>query len=247
MRKARLLLSLVCLALPASAAGAERIAFRVDWGPIAVAEIEVALRREDGRTWMNGRAAARGLGALLSGFTLRNSVSYGPEGREVRVEIARDGETDLRKMSWTPEGVPVILAAGEEEEEPRTPIPPAELADTVDPFFPVLDMMARLDTGGDCARTYRVYDGTRRYDLRFADLGADAMEADRGWTYDGPARRCSLHFLRVGGFPVEEDRPVREAEIDRQIWFAPMDGAHVPVRFAVDWALGTAIARIDLR
>lgn len=247
MRPARLLLALLCLAVPATAGAANRIAFKVDWGPIAVAEAEVTIRREAGRTWMNGRAAARGLGALLSGFTLSNAVRYGPEGREIRVEILREGATDLLEMAWTPGGDPVILAAGEPEEEPLTPIPPGELAGTVDPFFPFLDMMARLDSGGDCTRAYRVYDGTRRYDLTFADQGSEAVEADRRWTYDGPARRCSLHFQRIGGFEVAEDRPVREAEIDRRIWFARLDGAHVPVRFAVDWALGTAVARIDLR
>ncbi|MEM9049466.1 MAG: DUF3108 domain-containing protein [Pseudomonadota bacterium] len=223
----------------------ERLAFRVDWGPLSVAQGQLNIRRDNGAILMNGAVTAAGLGALLSRVTVRNALAYRADGsRQVRIEIIRSGETVRREMAWSSDGIPKILAAGGEDDDPLTPIAPEEIRNTVDPFFPILDMMERLDRGAGCVQTYRVYDGTRRYDLRFDDLGSAELDGDRRWTYAGPARRCSMHFLPIGGFEV--DREFTENDIDRRIWFARVEERHVPVRFAVDWALGTAIARIDL-
>ncbi|MEL6232872.1 MAG: DUF3108 domain-containing protein [Pseudomonadota bacterium] len=244
---AALLAALIAAAPTAEAEASERLAFRVDLGILSVARGELNIRRDGPVTRMNGAATAFGLGALFSSFSVRNSVHYLADGsRRVKVEVISGSDRSLRDMAWAADGTPVVLAAGEEDPDggPLTPIPAGETQDTVDPFFPILDMMARLDKGLDCAGTYRIYDGTRRYNLRFADLGTAELNGDRNWTYSGPANRCSMHFIPVGGF--EQDREFTEDEIDRQIWFARFDERFVPVRFAVDWALGTAVARIDL-
>lgn len=244
---AALLAALIGAAPLGQAAASERLAFRVDLGVLSVARGELNIRRDGLVTRMNGAATAFGLGALFSSFSVRNSVHYLADGsRRVKVEVISGSDRNLRELAWAADGTPMVLAAGVEDPDdgPLTPIPAGETQGTVDPFYPVLDMMVRLDKGLDCAGTYRVYDGTRRYNLRFADLGAGELDGDRKWTYSGPAHRCSMHFIPVGGF--EQDREFTETEIDRRIWFARMDEGFVPVRFAVDWALGTAVARIDL-
>jgi hypothetical protein len=164
--------------------------------------------------------------------------------------VESGGATERRAMDWTAAGLPVVLAAGEPDEDdgPLTPIPEGETLGTVDPFAPVLGALARLDAGQDCAATWRVYDGTRRYDVSMTDLGDETLEGDRDWTYAGPARKCRILFKRIGGFSA--DRPPRAPESDytRLIWFAPLDaGRHLPVRFRAEWSLGYATARIALR
>lgn len=223
--------------------------FQVDWGPVGLAEVRVRVAEAAGTTRLEGAVETAGLGALLSSFRAETRVTYHADGsRLYLLDLERRGTTDRLDLLWPAAGEPVARALPEpEEDEPLTPIPPGETLGTVDPAFPVWDLMARLDRGEGCTAQHRVWDGVRRYDIGFADLGAETLPADRDWTYGGPARACRMTFRRVGGFPAEVADNAREADFSRTLWLAPLAGRHVPVRFRAAWPLGVATARIDFR
>jgi hypothetical protein len=248
MRPALALILAVLAAAPASA-GTRELRFSVDWGPVALAEVRFALSRQASELSLVGEAETDGLGALLSPFRVRNAAAWNADGsRSYRVEVTSRGVTEARELHWPAAGLPHLREAPEAEEEPLTPVPEGATLATVDPLFPVLDAMARLDRGEGCTGRWPVWDGTRRFDVSLADLGAEEVAADRDWTYAGPARACRLGVQRIGGFPVRGRWQTPEAEVRRIVWFADIDGrGHVPVRFEVNWPLGIATARIDLR
>lgn len=240
----RLALALILAAAPALAEQRHDLAFSVEWGPVPLADVRFSLRRSEGLTALDGSAVTVGAADLFSGVTIQQSTRYTGPGETLYVSVTDDGDgPESRIVAWK-EGAPVRIEAPPSEEE-LTPIPEGEMARTVDPGFPWLDTMQRLDAGRGCGGTYRVFDGIRRMDITVTALGTDALEDDRGWTYEGAAIACRLGFRRIGGFPV--DRDVTESDYQRTIWFAEMDGAHVPVRLSVEWPLGYATARIDLR
>lgn len=222
-----------------------RLRFAVEWGPVPLAEVEFVLARGDGLTALDGSARTVGAADLFAGMAVTQSIRYSPPAKALYISLWDDGDGSARQriVAWDG-GTPVRIEAPPPEEE-LTPIPEGELEGTVDPAFPWLDTIARLDAGGRCTGAYRVFDGVRRLDLTLTDLGAAMLEDDRGWTYSGPAVACGLEMRRVGGFPPERD--VAESDYDRVMWFARVGGAHMPVRLSVEWPLGYATARIDLR
>lgn len=244
MRHALVLAAALTAALPAAATERLDLSYSVEWGPVALAEVRFVLQRGAGVTALDAGAATVGAADAFAGFAMQQAVRYRGPGDTLYVAIMDRGDgPEQRLVAWEG-GVPVRVEAPLPEEE-LTPIPEGEMAGTVDPAFPWLDTLDRLDAGQGCGGTYRVFDGIRRLDVTVIPAGPEALEDDRGWTYEGPAVACRLAFRRVGGFPVE--RETVESDYSRTIWFAEIGGGHVPVRLSVEWPLGYATARIDLR
>lgn len=80
------------------------------------------------------------------------------------------------------------------------PLPPEMIRHTVDPLTAGLKAIDHLVRAGSCGGTIRVFDGKRRYDIAFADQGADVVEPSRLSIFQGPARRCSFTMDRIAGF-----------------------------------------------
>jgi hypothetical protein len=136
---------------------------------------------------------------------------------------------------------------GAPPQEARTPIPEGELDNVLDPGAAFLALVDQVGRGEGCGGSWRLFDGVRRMNLQVVDEGREQLAADRPWTYEGPARRCRLRLSRVGGFPVDSPREAPEEAYDRILWIAPMPEGATPVRLSVDWPLGRAVGRIDLR
>lgn len=226
-------------------------AFHVDWGPLKLAEVSFVYRETDeGRIELTGFAESVGLGAFVSDFETEQRVVY-DKGERTYESIARWKKTKRSRMlvNWDASGDPEVelYETTVKKPKPITPIPDGGLENTVDPAFPVLDTLRRMAEGESCDGTYRVYDGIRRFDIRIASDGEEVLEADRDWTYDGLADRCTMEFTRIGGFRIEPSKNAPKGEIERVIWIAEVQGVPAPVRLSVSWPLGYATGRIDLR
>ncbi len=118
------------------------------------------------------------------------------------------------------------------------PATDAERQGALDPITVLLNVaLARsFETEGEtCNGRMPVFDGKSRYDLRFVNVGMDEV---RTRAYRGEAIRCQAFLEPISGYD-PGDRPTEE-EIARPItmWLAPIDGAHVPVRFRANTAIG---------
>jgi len=118
------------------------------------------------------------------------------------------------------------------------PASEAERAGALDPITVILSLMlGPIDAQGDalCSGRLPVFDGKARYDLRFENLGPDAV---RTRAYRGQAIRCQAFVEPVSGYD-PGDRPTEE-ETARpvNIWLVEVDGVHIPVRFRAATQIG---------
>lgn len=227
------------------------IDFKVDWGPVSLAEVQFRISDagEDLRLELEGRSV--GMARLVADFRSEQTITYAADGRR-RYHVVSDFGDDgsLRSVEWNdPAAPPVVEVSASTQDGDVTPIPAAELLNTVDPAYPVLAALAQIEAGGACEGAWRTFDGERRLNVMLEDLGDDVLEADRDWTYGGPARKCRLRFQRVGGFELVSDAPVQaeEDEYERLLWIAQLPDGAAPVKMRVSWPLGYATGRIDLR
>jgi len=239
-------------AVGGDAAGTKRFTFNVDWGPVHLAEVEFVVDHGTERVTLSGAGRSTGLAAMLADFEVTQRSVYAKDGAMRRYEAtARWGDrTSRRALRWDgapgEAGAPSVELASTDP-EPLTPVPAPELEGTVDPAWPIWDSLQRIAAGGGCDARYRVYDGVRRFDVALEDAGVETLEQDRDWTWGGEALVCRLRFERVGGFPEDGERRAEESEYERLLYVARTEEGAIPVRLRVQWPLGYATARIDLR
>ena len=133
-----------------------------------------------------------------------------------------------------------ILTDGE-----RDDVPGALRDGTLDPVSASAALGRRLAATGSCAGIVQVFDGIRRYDLRYEDLGTAQLPPSRRDPYRGPARHCRATIDPIAGFlRTGEHAGERATELDA--WLAPpLDGAEpVTVRMDVEGARGTLHAHL---
>lgn len=235
---------------PEAGPGQARVfSYAVDWGPLPLAEVTLSLEPSAEGLTASARGASLGVAAMFARFEVEQSSAYGPDGVLHEARGRFSGRDSLRRVRWDEAGAAEVIAAEEARRDPGplTPIPEAEMADTVDPAFPVVDALNRVAQGRGCGGTWRIFDGVRRMNVTLTDEGEDLLTADRDWTYAGPARRCRLSFERVGGFPPPKPDAPAERDYARLLWIAELPEGPAPVRLEVSWPLGVAVGRIDLR
>ncbi len=227
--------------------GARDLLYHLDWGPVALGEFRV--RHEPGETGaLTIEARSKGLASMLFDFTLTEATRReAGGGRRFTINGAFGDEDYDRLVTWDPGQAPQVEHRAGAPDEELTPVPAAALPRSVDPAAAVLAVLDQVKAGEGCAGEWAIYDGVRMMALTVRDEGLDEVEADRDWTYAGPARRCRLGIERMGGFPVDDERETEEADFSRLLWIAEMDGRPTPVRLQVSWPLGFATGRIDLR
>ena len=239
----------------APAQGARDLLYRLDWGPVSLAEISACLvdpapdaDRAEGAepASLTISAQSQGVASLLFDFSLSQHTERQGNGvRRFRSQGDFDGKPRNRLVIWDGSGAaPEVDFFGDPPEDELTPVPAEALPRSVDPGTALLALMDQIAAGEGCEGSWKIYDGVRMMDLIVRDEGPDMIEADRDWTYAGPALRCRVGFNRVGGFRVDKPPKTDEADFDRLLWIADLEAGPTPVRLQVSWPLGYATARI---
>ena len=125
----------------------------------------------------------------------------------------------------------------------------AMLRDVTDPFSAMMTMLNRLDAGKSCSGVFQIYDGRRRAELSFSDLGIVELVPDRAFAFDGKAQLCGLVSLPLGGhrrksrFTSKTPNPN-----ETRAYIARLaTGLLVPVRIEVDLFFGQIVTRLDMK
>ena len=96
------------------------------------------------------------------------------------------------------------------------------------------------------------FDGRRRFDMRFRDLGRRALPAGSYSSFTGTAQQCVVDYIPVAGYKRSQERGVfwrgRSGD-DRppiNVWFAAVSpgGPPVPVRFETETPLGGVVVHL---
>jgi hypothetical protein len=98
----------------------------------------------------------------------------------------------------------------------------------------------------NCARTLRIFDGRRRYNLALSYKRLDKLKTQRG--YDGKVLVCTVVLRPIAGYKVGS-LLVRylAGKDDLEMWFAPVAGIAImaPVRALMPTLIGTMDIRAD--
>jgi Protein of unknown function (DUF3108) len=173
-----------------------------------------------------------------SAFGIVAGAQLLPEEYRLRSAFrGRSTEVDLRYE--TGDAV-VERVVGEFGEGRREVVRGAERLGTVDPLSAAVAVSHELALEGRCAGTFRVFDGVRRYDLYYEDLGDTDLEASGRSSFAGPARLCRAQVKPVAGFLASGPG---SGESPRWVtaWLSrPVSGAvPVPVRLDLEGPRGT--------
>ena len=150
------------------------------------------------------------------------SSGFRERRQQIDLEYAEEG-----KVRGSVEGV---LTDGDREE-----VPDDLRQKTVDPITASAVVAQRLAATGSCAGVVPIFDGLRRYDLVYEDLGTTEMAPSGRDPYQGPARLCRASVRSIAGFLRTGDRAGERATEIRTWLAAPFAGA-APVAVRIDLA-----------
>jgi hypothetical protein len=142
--------------------------------------------------------------------------------RRQRVALEYDSSGSVRA------DVEGVLTDGE-----RDDVPVVLRDGTVDPLTATVTLPRRIVASGTCAGTIRVFDGLRRYDLRYEDLGSVELEPSSRDDYQGTARYCRATVEPLAGF-VRSGEGAGEAASEMSVWLAPPVPGSPPVAVRID-------------
>ena len=179
------------------------------------------------RWFSDGQQTARGTGTF-DGQAITGSYyykhDYEAEDDQQRVELYRPtGARRLRLWSapeyWFSDPVPEDLALG-----------------ATDPMGALIRLGFPAAPAGQspCDRLAKVYDGRKRFDLRFEPTGTVRLRRGGKGRYEGEAHRCKMTLTKVAGYR-PKDRGADEGDL--YVYLAPVPAelrsetfAYVPVR-----------------
>jgi Protein of unknown function (DUF3108) len=98
-------------------------------------------------------------------------------------------------------------------------VAPALTAHTVDLLSAVAGALRRIEDTGTCTGTQSVYDGRRRFEVKFADGGSAVLEPSSYTAYAGPTRKCEIRVEPGPGFWRKNQKR----------WFTQKDGSLPPI------------------
>jgi hypothetical protein len=163
------------------------------------------------------------------------------------------GDSRRIEMRYGPRGPVEVMVDPVEDPSEREPVPASLQRDTVDPLSAILfvNQPAFADAEA-CAWTVPVFDGRRRYNLRFERIAEETLPASRHGVYSGAAVKCRVHYDSIAGrYTGTRWRTSSEPTPPSHVWFARPEGTDlwVPVRFEAEHSLGWVLAyltRLDV-
>jgi hypothetical protein len=133
----------------------------------------------------------------------------------------------------------------------RYPVPKEQQKDTVDPMSALTSMLvgASADKGQPCGAGAQIFDGRRRYDVRFTYVKDEPLALDNGLK-SANAHLCELHFLPIAGYPQKVTTRRHPPKMFADFIELPDPGTPngryvVPVKLWSEMSLGTVTATVD--
>jgi hypothetical protein len=241
-RKASLLLlALALVGAPARAAEPDSIylRFEVFGGPgLHFLTLQVTVDQSSERYSLAVDAETRGLADLFADLRSRietrgrrSADTLLPEA--MRAETHRRGIDLHTRVDYAADGKVTADATPPSD----WPVTPAQMRGTVDQLTAYLALARHLAGHHSCALALAVFDGRRRYDLSFTDLGTEKLPG-----FVSPIEVCRMSRRRIAGFPA--DRGGTGTTDQGKLWFARLipGDLMVPVRMEFGSEFGTFTA-----
>ena len=226
-----------------------------EWGATYVGVSTARWRIAENQFFMSGEFNASGMFQLIADFSgyvnikaIRDDESW--QGQQLVIASNWGSQTSVAETTWSHDG---RIATTKTEPAPDLeevhPIDVAMLRDVTDPFSAMMTMLNRLDAGKSCSGVFQIYDGRRRAELSFSDLGIVELVPDRAFAFDGKAQLCGMVSLPLGGhrrksrFTLSTPDPSKTRAYIARL----SNGLLVPVRIEVDLFFGQIVTRLDMK
>ncbi|SMH58517.1 DUF3108 domain-containing protein [Azospirillum agricola] len=243
---------------PARAAEPLAATYRLHIGGLAVLDIVATLEMGDQSYRMEVKAQTEGfLNRLFPWQTVSRSDGAVRGGRLVPAHHSQSSVFREKPRSVTLEydgqGNVAATVLPTPQEDGREPVPDAERQATYDPLSAFLTVLAASARGEACTRSLPVFDGRRRYDMQFQDVGPRLVGASRYSIFSGTARQCRVSYRPVAGYartaPGNGFWQRNGAAAERppaDLWLAPVVPGQppLPVRLETDSDLGAVVIHL---
>ncbi|AWB07482.1 DUF3108 domain-containing protein (plasmid) [Azospirillum humicireducens] len=252
-------LSLHLVPLAASTAMAEplKATYRVFVGGVTALDVDATLEVTGDRYRIAVSAVTGGtIGRLFTWKT--DSQSDGRrQGEGLKPASHRQssqfrGEPRTVTLTYGPQGDVSAAVTPPPETDDREPVPPALQRGTLDPLSAVLDLLFAVGASQHCDRSLPVFDGRRRYDMVFTEVGRRIVDPSRYSVFSGVAQQCRVTYKPVAGYgksgPTgrfwQRSGPADRPPVD--LWLAPVAAGYppLPVRLETDSDFGSVVVHL---
>ena len=226
-----------------------------EWGATDVGVSVSHWRITENQFFMTGEFNASGLIQLIADFSghvnikaIRDDESW--QGQQLVIASNWGSKTSVSETKWLHDGrIATTKTDPAPDLEEVHPIDAAMLRGVTDPFSAMMAMLNRLDSGKSCSGVFQIYDGRRRAELSFSDLGIVELDPDRTFAFDGKTQLCGMVSLPLGGHRRKSRFTTRTPHPSKtRAYIARLaTGLLVPVRIEVDLFFGQVVTRLDMR
>jgi len=225
--------------------------YEVFFGGFHIVSARAALNRNTAAYTLTADANSRGmLDFFFSWHGQTRTQGRFVEGEAVPLEHKNfgiwNGEERVVEVSYDGEGtVEGVLVEPPPDLEEVNALPDDAEVGTVDPLSVIAQLSEAMTRGDQCAGTFNVFDGKRRYDLTVTDRGTEIFEPNDYSIFEGAAQACEVEFTLLGGDRKEKSKYAKTARnrvvyVGRPIEDAPA----IPVRLRIETAYGVLMAHL---
>ena len=228
--------------------------YEISWGALHLATATSEWDIQDGKALILGSIKSDGVASLFSGFESVSSAEISSRDNLWQPQfLSLLRKTKSKKISsfvlWSEIGK--LLS---DDQQPALdlskvfPIPENLKEGVIDPYSAVLRQIDYIVKNDQCGEHYSIYDGLRRFDVQFQNVGRRYLVADRPFSFEGPALLCKFLVVPKGGHRIKSrwnEKPSEKRTV--KVFFGRFDGdLFIPVRIEVEALIGTGVARLDI-
>jgi hypothetical protein len=111
------------------------------------------------------------------------------------------------RLDWSRgDGPPVVETVPKGGGDERSIVKEQDRIGVRDLAGAILSTLISVGIKDSCTHAEPVFDGRRRFDMKFEEVGRDRLEKTDFSPYEGEALRCSLEIERISGFRLRQSR-----------------------------------------
>ncbi|WP_455178678.1 DUF3108 domain-containing protein [Azospirillum melinis] len=162
------------------------------------------------------------------------------------------GEPRNVTLTYGPQGDVSTSVTPPADKDDREPVPPDLQRGTLDPLTAVLDLLFAVGASEGCDRSLPVFDGRRRYDMVFSEVGRRIVDPSRYSIFSGVAQQCRVSYKPVAGYARsssggrfwQRNNPADRPPVN--LWLAPVAAGSppLPVRLETDSDFGSVVVHL---
>ena len=125
----------------------------------------------------------------------------------------------------------------------------SSLGDVIDPITAFMRVIEKINEQNNCDKSFKVFDGRRRYNLKIKTIGNNVIDNDRPKSYKGNVLICGLRVFPIGGHRLKTKWKPNEDKIsDFKVFFGKnLNEDYIPVRVQIEKWFGTIVIRLIQR